>query len=113
MILVQDRFAGLTGPGSYRGGLRGAPRGGGRGGRGFRGRGGFGGGGEGRSFDQNLYADYPGPDQQSSSGGGTREGYQSSSGGYGAGYDAPPSKQIMAGNVSAVHLPEVSILTFI
>lgn len=98
----EDRFAGLTGPGSYRGGSRGAPRGGFRGGRGFRGRGGgfAGGGSEGRSFDQNLYADYPGPDQQSSSGAATRsDTYQSSSGGFGPSYDAPPSQQIMASNL--------------
>ena len=68
----EDRYAGLTGPG-FRGGFRGGPRGGMRGLRGgpFGGRGGFRGGfmggtgpgaGGGRDFNQDIYADYSGPD---------------------------------------------------
>ena len=110
----QDRYAGLSGPGGFRGGLRGL-RGGFRGGlRGFSGRGGFGRGGgggfggaaAGRDFsNQDLYADYIGPDQQS--GGLRMDGYGappaagfSAQAGYGAaGYEPEPSQQIMVRNV--------------
>jgi RNA recognition motif-containing protein len=87
----EDRYAGLSGPGSYRGGLRGlrgtgfrgaSLRGGFGGGRGF-GRGGFGGAGGGRQFSSDLYADYPGPDQQM---GGMME-----NGGFGAGVPGAPT----------------------
>ena len=97
---VQDRYAGLSGPGSYRGGLRGV-RGGYRGGLrgGLRGsyRGGYGGGGGGgREFNDGLYAPYSGPDQA----GGAMNGYDASYGaGYG-GYEPEPSQQIMVRNVS-------------
>src|SRR6266404_4316459 len=77
---VQDRYAGLSGPGGYRGGLRGLRglRGGGGRGSTYGGRGGYGRGGYpagGRNFsDQDLYKDYSGPDPQA---------------GYGAGYGDP------------------------
>jgi len=107
----EDRYAGLSGPGGFRGGFRGAPRGPGRGG--FRGgglRGGFRGGfsqaGGGRDFsNQELYADYSGPDQQAAPSGGLRmDNYGGSgfSGGaqYGANYVEPdPSQQIMVRNL--------------
>lgn len=98
----------------FRGGLRGAPRGHGRGG--FRGgsfRGGFRGGGlaqagGGRDFsNQELYADYNGPDQPSAFGG--SGGYGGGSGGSG-GYNSAtytegqPSQQIMVRNVGVVEL---------
>lgn len=113
----QDRYAGLSGPGAFRGGLRGFG-GGGRGLRGgfrgsFRGGGGFRGGygsqGPGRDFSsQDIYADYPGPDQSGGHGGhgGLRMdsyggGGSGGGGGYGYGYVEPePSQQIMVRNVS-------------
>ncbi|KAF7789687.1 hypothetical protein EIP86_000633 [Pleurotus ostreatoroseus] len=96
----EDRYAGLSGPGSFRGGLRGL-RGGFRGaGRGsFRGgfRGGYAGGGApGRDFSQDLYADYNGPDQGAAMGGYAGGQYGA---GYGAGFDAEPSQQIMVRNL--------------
>jgi len=86
----EDRYAGLSGPGSYRGGFRGGLRGGGLRGMGF-GRGGFGGrggfrggamagGGDGRQFSNDIYADYSGPDQQM--------GLRMDGAGYGAGAGA-------------------------
>ncbi|KAF8840580.1 RNA-binding domain-containing protein [Paxillus ammoniavirescens] len=116
----EDRYAGLSGPGAVRGGLRGfGGRGGLRGGPrgGFRGgfRGGYGHQGPGRDFSsQDLYADYPGPDQSGGHGGGLRMdsyggggggggggGYTGGSGGGGAyGYVEPePSQQIMVRNL--------------
>lgn len=106
----QDRYAGLSGPGAFRGGLRGF--GGGRGLRGgfrgsFRGGGGFRGGGyasqgSGRDFSsQDIYADYPGPDQSGGHGGLRMDSY--GGGGYGGGYsyiEPEPSQQIMVRNVS-------------
>ena len=87
-------------------------RGGGFGGRG----GGYPRGGynaAGRSFShEDLYKDYPGPDQQAGAGGGYPAagydaGYPGSGaggypgGGYGAGaYEVEPSRQIMVRNVS-------------
>lgn len=121
----EDRFAGLSGPGSFRGapfrgGLRGGLRGL-RGGAGFRGgfRGGFAGGhqaaagGAGRDFsNQDLYADYSGPDQASTptGPGGLRmdagSGYQAGFGGQAAGFagaaaytEPEPSQQIMVRNL--------------
>ena len=113
----QDRYAGLSGAGGFRGGgFRGGPRG--LGGRGMRGggfRGGFRGGfaaqaGAGRDFsNQDLYADYSGPDQQAAPGGLRMDGY--GTGGFagagaigfngpGAAYTEPePSQQIMVRNV--------------
>ena len=109
----QDRYAGLSGPGAFRGGLRGFS--GGRGLRGgfrgsFRGGGGGGGGGfrggyasqgSGRDFSsQDIYADYPGPDQSGGHGGLRMDSY---GGGYGGGYgyiEPEPSQQIMVRNVS-------------
>ncbi|KAI0918355.1 hypothetical protein AcV5_002362 [Taiwanofungus camphoratus] len=99
----EDRYAGLSGPGAFRGGLRGGLRGL-RGG--FRGglRGGFRGGyagagaGAGRDFSsENLYADYSGPDQQGTGlrmdayGGGGFGGYN--------GFEPEPSQQIMVRNL--------------
>ncbi len=118
----EDRYAGLTGPGSYRGGVRGGIRGvrgsgfrgGLRGGSGFRGgfAGGGGGGGHGpasgRDFSsQDLYADYSGPDQPGNlrgigGGGGSAYAdapYGGAAGAYG-GFEAEPSQQIMVRNVS-------------
>ena len=113
----EDRYAGLTGPGSYRGGIRGGMRG--LRGGGFRGgmrggfRGGFGGGAAGRDFSsQDLYADYSGPDQQARmSGMGGGYGGDAAYGGAGAyaGFDAEPSQQIMVRNVSAHLLVYVKI----
>ncbi|KIJ95074.1 hypothetical protein K443DRAFT_134539 [Laccaria amethystina LaAM-08-1] len=116
----EDRYAGLSGSG----GFRGAPRGLGRGLRGgFRGglRGGFrggyagGGGGSGRDFsNQDIYADYSGPDQSAAApvagagmrmdaygAGGHGGGYGGPAGGYGGGAyaDAEPSQQIMVRNL--------------
>jgi RNA recognition motif-containing protein len=106
----EDRYAGLSGPGGFRGGFRGAPRGLGRGG--FRGgglrggyRGGFSQAGGGRDFsNQELYADYSGPDQQAAPGGGLRMDSYGGSGfsgpQYGANYVEPdPSQQIMVRNL--------------
>ena len=109
------------GPGGFRGGLRGAPRGLGRGLRGgFRGggfRGGFGAQAGGRDFsNQDIYADYSGPDQQAAPGGGglRMDGYGSGghayAGGVGAGYgagfaEAEPSQQIMVRNVRTLRVP--------
>ncbi|KAJ7902624.1 hypothetical protein B0H14DRAFT_2427841 [Mycena olivaceomarginata] len=121
----EDRYAGLSGPGGFRGGLRGARglgRGGLRGG-GFRGgggggfRGGAGGyGGGGRDFsNQDLYADYSGPDQGAGGygAGGYGGAHAHGGGGHGgahhgaafagpgaAGYVEPePSQQIMVRNL--------------
>ncbi|KAF8644912.1 hypothetical protein AX16_008195 [Volvariella volvacea WC 439] len=104
----EDRYAGLSGPGTFRGGLRGATRGGfaARGLRGgFRGgfRGGYQAGGVGRTFsNQDLYADYSGPDQQGAPGlrmDGYGGGY-GGVGGYGGAYAEPePSQQIMVRNL--------------
>ena len=101
----------MSGPGGYRGGFRGGLRGlrGGLRGSSYGGRGGYGRGGGyatgGRDIsDQDLYKDYPGPDQQAGGyGGGTYEtGF---GGGYGgsfgsASFDSEPSQQIMVRNVS-------------
>ncbi|KAF9652568.1 RNA-binding domain-containing protein [Thelephora ganbajun] len=111
----EDRYAGLSGPGTFRGGLRGGLRGFRGGGLrgGFRGglRGGFQGQGAGRDFSQDLYADYSGPDQQQA-GGLRMDGYSGppsgpaaqyggggGGGGYGGGFDAEPSQQIMVRNL--------------
>ncbi|KAI0337219.1 RNA-binding domain-containing protein [Trametopsis cervina] len=101
----EDRYAGLSGPGSYRGGTRGGLRGGLRGGGGFRGgirggfRGGFGGGAAGRDFSsQDLYADYSGPDQ-AGPGAGSYGGNGYAAGGAYPGFDAEPSQQIMVRNL--------------
>ena len=77
---------------------------------GFRGsfRGGYGSQGPGRDFSsQDIYADYPGPDQAGGHGGhgGLRmDSYGSGGGGgYGGGYgyvEPDPSQQIMVRNVS-------------
>ncbi len=122
----EDRYAGLSGPGSYRGSVRGV-RGGLRGSSGLRGgfrggyRGGFAGGvaagGGGRDFSsQDLYADYSGPDSQGNI---RMGGYGDSSAYGGAGayggaaaavaagaagggaFEPEPSQQIMVRNVSA------------
>ncbi|KZT35376.1 RNA-binding domain-containing protein, partial [Sistotremastrum suecicum HHB10207 ss-3] len=113
----EDRYAGLSGGrGGFRGGL-----GGGRGfrGGGFRGgfrgggfRGGFNGGGE-RPFNQDLYADYSGPDQQlhgptapaglrmdvGYGGAGGAGAYGGGGGAFGGGFEAEPSQQIMVRNL--------------
>jgi len=103
----------LSGPGGHRGGFRGGLRGfrGGLRGSLSGGRGGYGRGGHapgGRIFsDQDLYKDYPGPDQQAVGYGGTYDrgftgGYND---GYSAGgYEAEPSQQIMVRNVSQFHV---------
>ncbi|KAL1673693.1 RNA-binding domain-containing protein [Schizophyllum commune] len=95
----EDRYAGLSGPG--RGGFRGRGRGGFRGGFRGGGGGGYGGGGGGRDFsNQDLYADYSGPDQRGAYGGGYGGG-----GAYGGAAaaapfpDADPSQQIMVRNL--------------
>lgn len=115
----EDRYAGLSGPGSYRGSGRGL-RGGLRGSSGYRGgfrggyRGGFAGGvaagGGGRDFSsQDLYADYSGPDQQGNMrmggyGDGSAYGGAGAYGGAAAGgFEPEPSQQIMVRNVSASH----------
>jgi RNA recognition motif-containing protein len=120
----EDRYAGLSGPGGFRGGgFRGSRGSGGPSRGGFRGgmRGGFRGGGfaaqaggAGRDFsNQDLYADYSGPDQQAAPGGLRMDGYGGGggfaatgpaafggSGGPGAGYTEPePSQQIMVRNL--------------
>jgi len=106
----EDRYAGLSGPGSFRGGLRGGlrgARGGLRGGPGLRGsfRGGFAGGAQsGRDFSsQDLYADYSGPDQggAAAAGGLRMDNYGGNFGaaGYQQGFDAEPSQQIMVRNL--------------
>ena len=107
----EDRFAGLTGPGSYRGGIRGGLRGarGSYRASGVRGgfRGGYAGGPGGRDFSQDLYADYSGPDQQGGMrmgggyGGDGAYGGAAYGGGGGGGFEAEPSQQIMVRNVSA------------
>ncbi|KAJ6624253.1 RNA-binding domain-containing protein [Mycena sp. CBHHK59/15] len=118
----EDRYAGLAGPGGFRGGLRGV-RGLGRGlrGGGFRGGlrgagGGYGGAQAGRDFsNQDLYADYSGPDQAAhragrcgwTAGTGTggmveawRARRRGLCGARGAGYVEPePSQQIMVRNL--------------
>lgn len=103
----EDRFAGLSGPGGFRGGLRGAPRGL-RGMRGFRGLRGAGFSGGGRDFNRDIYADYSGPDQQQAPGGGLRmDGYNNSGysgggvGGFQGNYgpEPEPSQQIMVRNL--------------
>ncbi|VDC01561.1 unnamed protein product [Peniophora sp. CBMAI 1063] len=108
----EDRFAGLSGSRGGRGGLRGLRGGLGRGlGRGgFRGGFGGGGGGSGRDFsNQDIYADYSGPDQPSNNrstsdsygGGGSGFGTSGSSnfGGGGGHFNAEPSQQIMVRNL--------------
>lgn len=75
-------------------GLRGGPRGSFRGGF----RGGFSHANE-RSFNQDLYADYSGPDQAHASNGGFGNAQQVGPTGFG-GFDAAPSQQIMVRNVS-------------
>jgi len=69
-------------------------------------RGGFGGGGGERSFNQDVYADYSGPDQQMAggfAGGGAPTGPAAFGGGAGFGggadYQVEPSQQIMVRNV--------------
>ncbi|KAF7361176.1 hypothetical protein MSAN_01149500 [Mycena sanguinolenta] len=108
----EDRYAGLSGAGGFRGGFRGA-RGFGRGLRGGGFRGGFRGGaygGAGRDFsNQDIYADYSGPDQGGAYGGGGGGGGYGGHGGHhgtafagpgGAGYVEPePSQQIMVRNL--------------
>ncbi|EGO03936.1 hypothetical protein SERLA73DRAFT_84149 [Serpula lacrymans var. lacrymans S7.3] len=117
----EDRYAGLSGPGAFRGGFRGG-FGGGGGGRGLRGGfrgsvrgggfrgGGFAHGGQGRDFsNQDLYADYSGPDQPTAPGGLRMDSYSSGGGGFGGGYaggsgggnfaEAEPSQQIMVRNL--------------
>ncbi|KAF8470269.1 RNA-binding domain-containing protein [Russula ochroleuca] len=102
----EDRFAGLSGPGGFRGGFRGGLRGfrGGLRGSSYGGRGGRGGyAASGRNFsDQDLYKDYSGPDQQAGGYAGTYDGgYAGGYGGsYGAGgYESEPSQQIMVRNL--------------
>lgn len=105
----EDRYAGLSGPGAFRGGLRGGlrglrggvrggPRGGFRGG--YSGGGGGGAAAGGREFsNQDLYADYSGPDQ--SAGGLRMDSYGSTTyggAGYG-GFEPEPSQQIMVRNL--------------
>ncbi|KAL5522607.1 hypothetical protein ACEPAG_8624 [Sanghuangporus baumii] len=92
----EDRYAGLSGPGTFRGSLRG--RGGFRGGRGGGLRGGFrsgfgGGSGDSRSIDD-LYKPYTGPDSGADTFG--------SPSGFGSGYgnfDVEPNQQIMVRNL--------------
>ena len=116
----KDRFAGLSGSTGFRGGFRGAPRGGGGGfrgglrGGGLGGRGGFRGGfggGAGRDFsNQDLYADYNGPDSSGGANGpggaGLRMDQYGGGGGYGGGgyggYEPEPSQQIMVRNVCLI-----------
>ncbi|KAI0726535.1 RNA-binding domain-containing protein [Fomitopsis betulina] len=98
----EDRYAGLSGPGSYRGGVRGGLRGGPRGGLrgGLRGsyRGGYGGGG-GREFSDGLYAPYSGPDQAGAALNGFDANYVAAAASYGGGYETEPSQQIMVRNL--------------
>src|SRR5712671_5937825 len=80
IAFFKDRYAGLSGPGGYRGsfrgglrGFRGGLRGSPHGGRGGYARGGYTAGG--RNFsDQDLYKDYSGPDPQAGGYGGTYDG---------------------------------------
>lgn len=108
----EDRYAGLSGPGGFRGGFRGGLRGlrGGARGSTFGARGGFARGGfaaGGRNFsDQDLYKDYSGPDQQAGGYSATYDGAYTGAGagGYGSGYGAggfesEPSQQIMVRNL--------------
>ncbi|KAF9009893.1 hypothetical protein BDQ17DRAFT_1347091 [Cyathus striatus] len=101
----EDRYAGLSGPGAFRGGgFRGTPRGFGRGMRGgMRGggfRGGYGGGSSRDFSQQDIYADYNGPDQgapglrMDAYGGG---GYGGAA--YGNYTEPEPSQQIMVRNL--------------
>ena len=101
-----DRYAGLSGSGGFRGGFRGGLRGM-RGGRGGYPRGGYSAAGH----NEDLYKDYPGPDQQAGTGGGYPAGYDAGYAGPGAGgcpggvygagaYEVEPSHQIMVCNVS-------------
>ncbi|KAF8499503.1 hypothetical protein JB92DRAFT_2743421 [Gautieria morchelliformis] len=107
----EDRYAGLSGGmrGGFRGGYRGSLRGSLRGS--FRGgfRGGYAGGAE-RTFNQDVYADYSGPDQQMGGGGlrmdggGYHGGAPAYSGGggqaaFGAEFSLEPSQQIMVRNL--------------
>lgn len=104
----EDRYAGLTGPGTYRGRTlppRGFSRGhmGGRGfGRGGYSRGGMG-GGDGRQFSNDIYADYNGPN--GSGGGYSHAGVPTGPQGYnappyGAGFPGgDPNNQIMVRNL--------------
>ncbi|EJC97633.1 RNA-binding domain-containing protein [Fomitiporia mediterranea MF3/22] len=105
----EDRYAGLSGPGSYRGGLRGGFRGGFRGG-GLRGghRGGYSGGSgasaggtsEERSFNQDIYRDYAGPDQQTSvPAAASYATGQVFTGRYSSEFATEPSQQIMVRNL--------------
>ncbi|KAI0071042.1 RNA-binding domain-containing protein [Panus rudis PR-1116 ss-1] len=109
----EDRYAGLSGPGTFRGGgfrggLRGLRGGGFRGG-GFRGgfRGGFAPQPAGRDFSDNLYADYVGPDQGGAAGGGMSGynpaaapgGFAGGFGGANPAFDPEPSQQIMVRNL--------------
>jgi hypothetical protein len=116
---AQDRYAGLSGPGGFRGGFRGGPRGGPRGLRGLRGgyRGGYASqAGAGRDFsNQDLYADYSGPDQQAAPSA-LRMDYPAYSAAPptapygGAGYVEPePSQQIMVRNVCC-HIAVILLL---
>jgi len=105
----EDRYAGLSGPGAFRGGFRGlgGPRG--MGGRGLRGglrgsfRGGYASQGPSRDFSsQDIYADYPGPDQSGGHGGHGGLRMDSFGGSYGGGYgyiEPDPSQQIMVRNL--------------
>ncbi|KAJ7785340.1 hypothetical protein DFH07DRAFT_976156 [Mycena maculata] len=113
----EDRYAGLSGPGAFRGGLRGVRgglgrglRGGGLRGGGLRGgfRGGYAGSSAARDFsNQDLYADYVGPEQGGAyggAGGGFGNGGGHAGGVFatpgGAGYVEPePSQQIMVRNL--------------
>jgi len=105
----EDRYAGLTGPGTYRGRSlppRGLGRGGYMGGRGF-GRGGYSrggmGGGDGRQFSNDIYADYNGPN--GSGGGFSHVGIPTGPHGYnappyGSGFPGgEPNSQIMVRNL--------------
>ncbi|KAJ7205980.1 hypothetical protein GGX14DRAFT_522510 [Mycena pura] len=111
----EDRYAGLSGPGGFRGGLRGSRglgrglrgirgggfRGGGGGGGGYGGGGGGGGAG-GRDFsNQDLYADYSGPDQGGAyaAPSGYGGGFGGGAGAGGAAYQEEPSQQIMVRNL--------------
>ncbi|XP_006463517.1 hypothetical protein AGABI2DRAFT_120330 [Agaricus bisporus var. bisporus H97] len=121
LAVREDRYAGLSGNAGFRGGFRGgAPRGLRGGFRGsFRGggfRGGFG-GGAGRDFsNQDLYADYSGPDSSGGPSGpgggglamdgysgrggfGGQGGYGGGGGGGGGGFEPEPSQQIMVRNL--------------
>ncbi|EIW78302.1 RNA-binding domain-containing protein [Coniophora puteana RWD-64-598 SS2] len=113
----EDRFAGLSGPGAFRGGglrgglgggrgLRGGFRGGLRGGfrGGFGGGGGGGGGAGGRDFsNSDIYADYSGPDQ-GGAGGARMDGYSAGAGG-GAGGGGGGGGGFAAGGFSGPPAP--------